>query len=157
MLQRTDEVSAPLAAVERAASRFECGILAARDAAIAENSSLERGSIGVLLDIGGTMRILKSEGRDAIGLLATSDRAEHRAMADACRARMADAVNLHRAACRCIKQGIVPPLPALDAAAGASKQEAGRAPVPDVNPIWPTVWIMGWTRAWSSPWTFDWR
>jgi len=154
MFQITDAVSAPLAAFERAASRFERGILAARDAAIAENSSLENGSIGVLLDIAGTMRLLKSEGRDAIGRLATSDRAEHRAMADACRARMADAVNLHRAASRCINQAIVPPLPALDAGAGTATEEPDRA---DVTPVWPTVWLMAWTQAWCSPWTFGWQ
>src|SRR5208282_4370400 len=55
----TDKVSAPLAAFERAVSRFDCGILAARDAAIAENSSLESSSKGILLDIAGTMRLLE--------------------------------------------------------------------------------------------------
>ncbi|HME25039.1 MAG TPA: hypothetical protein VKI44_27550 [Acetobacteraceae bacterium] len=59
MYQITDKVSAPLAAFERAASRFECGILAARDAAIAENSSLESSSKGILLDIAGTIRLLE--------------------------------------------------------------------------------------------------
>jgi hypothetical protein len=124
MLQRTDEVGAPLAAFERAASRFECGILAARDAAIAENSSLESGSIGALLDIGGTMRLLKAEGRDAIGLLATSDRAEHRAMADACRARMADAIN--RA-----------PIPDV---------------TPIWPTVWVMEWTRAWSLPWTFDW-----
>jgi hypothetical protein len=59
MYQITDKVSAPLAAFERAVSRSECGILATRDADIAENSSLESSTKGILLDIAGTMRLLE--------------------------------------------------------------------------------------------------
>lgn len=59
MLRITNEINASLAAFERTASRFERGILAARDGTIAKNSSLESGSIGALLDIADTMRLLE--------------------------------------------------------------------------------------------------
>jgi hypothetical protein len=59
MSQITDKVSAPLAAFERGVSGFKCGILATRDAAIAENSSREGSSEGSVLDIAGTMRLLE--------------------------------------------------------------------------------------------------
>ena len=100
------------------------------------------------------MQLLKTEGKAAIGLLATSHSAEHRALAEGCRARLADAVNLHRAATNCIKRGIVPPVPALIGTAGAPN---GAGKGPDVIEGWQTAWAMVWGRAWYLPWTSDWR
>ncbi len=140
MSRMIDLTSAPLAAFETAASCFDDGLVAAHDAVIAARIGSEHDRMAVLLNIAGMIRQVKREGGTAIGVLATSHLAEHHAMADSCRARLADAVNLHRAASRCIRQGIAPPLPAR---APALPQQ------PEVMPIWPAFWAMAWS--WYLP------
>jgi hypothetical protein len=141
-------LTASLAPFERAASCFDCAIVAARDTIIAARHDCEGDPRRDLVQIAGMLRLLKSEARDIICLLATSDLAEHRAMADRCRARMADAINLQRAASRCIKQGVVPPLPASYAGVAVSKIE------PEWVEPWAFggVWLMAWTVAWGMAW-----
>jgi hypothetical protein len=148
MHRMIDWNSAPLAAFEIAASSFDRSVFAAHDAVIGEHLRSEHDRLDVLLNIAGMIRQLKREAGTAIGLLATSNLAEHHAMADSCHARLADAVNLHRAASRCIRQGIAPPLPSREAPltprAEASKQQQ------NADPVWPAVWAMAW--AWYVPW-----
>jgi hypothetical protein len=139
--------SEPLAAFETAACSFDRGLLAARNAVIGESARND-----ALRDITAMMQLLKSEGRAAIGLLATSHSAEQRAMAEGCRARLADAVNLHRAACRYIKQGIVPP---EHKPIGTRDVPRNAAAGSDASDDWQTAWAMVWVRAWYLPWASD--
>jgi hypothetical protein len=150
MFEMNRLASERLTAFENAACCFDRGLLAAREAVIAENSGREIDRDSVLLDIAAVMQPLKSEGKSAIGFLATSHSAEHRAMAEGCRTRLAHAVNLRRAASRCIRQGIVPPLPELLETASVAKETGPGAEA------WQTTWTMVWVRAWYLPWTPAW-
>jgi hypothetical protein len=142
-------LTASLAPFEKAASRFDSAIVAARDVIIAGNYDFEGDPKCVLLQINGTLRLLKTEARVAISLLATSDLAEHRARAEMCRGRMADAINLQRAASRHIRQGAVPPLPASYAGSPAAK-----AAPPCADPwAYGQVWLMAWAMAWCMTWS----
>jgi hypothetical protein len=143
--------SQPLAAFEAAACCLDRGLVAAREAVIAENSGRQSDRAGVLLDIAAMMQVLKSEGKAVIGLLATSHLAEHRAMAEGCRTRLADAINLHRTTLGCMREGIVPVLPAMSATGGSANQTKPGADAAQ------TAWAMVWVRAWYLPWISDWQ
>jgi hypothetical protein len=142
-------LTASLAPFEKAASRFDSAIAAARDVIIAGNYDFEGDPKHVLLHINGTLRRLKTEARIVISLLATSDLAEHRARAEICRGRMADAINLQRAASHHIRRGAVPPLPAAYAGGPATNA------APTCGDPWTCgqVWLMAWAMAWWMTWS----
>jgi hypothetical protein len=139
--------AAQLASFERVAACFDGAIVAARDAIIAADYDFENDPNGVIRQIDGMIRLLKGEARMAICLLAASDLVEHHGKAEACRVRMADAINLQRAVCRCIRQGIVPLLPASYAEVAAK-----------VDPEWTRIWmrnqfwLIDWAVAWNTAW-----
>lgn len=151
--QGTEAVILLIGRFEKSARCFDNAIVAARRSATLPNYTLEDARKGMLLEISDRMRLLKTEARAVIGILATSDLAAHRDMANACRVRTANAVNLHRAVTRCIRHGTVPPLPALYSAADARNDA----------PEWAHPWayhqalsmacVMAWSSAWSAAWT----
>lgn len=134
--------TASLVPFEMAASCFDSAVMAARAAMVAPKWRHGGDASGGLIEINDMLRHLKRQARAAIGQLATSDVVEHRAMAEACRVRMADAINLHRTASCCIRRGVAPPPPAMYAAL-------------KTGPGWPQPWPCH--QAWLVAWVMVWR
>jgi hypothetical protein len=83
-------------------------------------------------------------------VLAISDLAEHRALAEMCRVRLAAAINLRREASRCIKRGVAPPLPASYPVARRPNTAREWISLWSCSQAWLVAWAIVWDVAWTS-------